>query len=80
MEEEVWVQGLSLISECCCEELGVCNRYIVSAQSLTLPQFIDRLKPEYGMYKLPFVPLPFWVTLNSILSCALLQCLQQRML
>ncbi|CAL8464641.1 g4176 [Coccomyxa elongata] len=37
------------------------GRYIVSAQSMTLPQYIDRLKPEYGMYKLPFVPLPFWV-------------------
>lgn len=64
LEEEVWGQGLSLICENDCKRLGVCNRYIVSAQSLTLPQFIDRLKPEYGMYKLPFVPLPFWVTLN----------------
>lgn len=41
-----------------------CNRYIVSARSMTLPEYIDLLKPEYGMYKLPFVPLPFWVCLS----------------
>jgi hypothetical protein len=33
----------------------------VSARSLTLPQYIDLLRPEYDMYKLPFLPLPFWV-------------------
>ena len=33
----------------------------MSARSLTLPQYIDLLRPEYAMYKLPFVPLPFWV-------------------
>ncbi|CAL5224580.1 g7286 [Coccomyxa viridis] len=37
------------------------GRYIVSAESLYLPEFIDRLRPEYSMYKLPFVPLPYWV-------------------
>lgn len=37
---------------------------------MTLPQYIDRLKPEYGMYKLPFVPLPFWVDFLSTMLCS----------
>ena len=33
----------------------------MSAESLFLPQYVSKLKPEYAMYKLPFLPLPYWV-------------------
>ena len=37
------------------------HRYLVSAQGLDIFQYLDRLRPEYAMYKLPFFALPYWV-------------------
>ena len=34
------------------------GRYIVSAASMTLPEYAALLRPEYGMYKLPFARVP----------------------
>ncbi len=36
-------------------------RYLVAGRSMTFPQYVDLLRPEYAMYKLPLFALPFWV-------------------
>lgn len=35
-------------------------RYIVCSESLSFLQYVNLLRPEYGMYKLPWIPLPWF--------------------
>lgn len=37
------------------------RRYIVCSASLKLPDYINLLRPEYAMYKLPWLQVPWWL-------------------
>lgn len=36
-------------------------RYIVSSESFSFRQYVNLLRPEYSMYKLPWVPIPWFI-------------------
>ena len=42
------------------------GRYIVSAESLFLPQYVDLLRPEFAMYKLGWLTVPWWLVWFTI--------------